>query len=126
MSAQKIEYDTKVAKLVRVLITKASELETLIDDEQYPLGTRPAVRAAWAIKSGPWAAWHGTAYSILRSVCGSDAHPLLREWYRHCDDAVVDCVRRGAGILEAFLTSWKAGALWATDETKPDEQGVVK
>lgn len=124
---EKIEYDPKVAKLVQRLIVQAAKLEHEIDEEQYPAPVKkPAVRAAWALKSAPWQAWHGAAYSILRSVCGSDAHPLMRSWYRYCDDCVVDCVRRGSGILQAFLVAWKAGALWSTDEAKPNDDGVVK
>lgn len=133
-----IPYNESVAAHVAAVIKLADALETDYDDEHYSDKPedglpRPRVLAARAVKARPFSRFQAAGFNLLRSVCGTDSHPLCREWINYVHSPVVDAVRRGAGILEGFLDSWKAGALWPTSgepeqptrELKPEEFGKV-
>jgi hypothetical protein len=115
-----IPYNETTAALVEKLILDADTLEKDIDEEHYSDQAadgrpRPAVRAAWAVRARPFARWTTASFTILRSVCGADEHPLCRKWLSDVHSPVVNAVRAGAGVLEGFLDAWKAGSLWPVE-----------
>lgn len=116
-----IPYSDAIAAHVQAVINLAELAERDIDEEHYSdLATdglpRPKVHAALAVKSRSFSRVQAAGFNLLRSVCGSDQHPLCREWVTFVHSPVVDSMRRAAGILEGFLDSWKAGALWPSDD----------
>jgi len=133
-----IPYNDTVAEHVQAVIKLVDTLEMDYDDEHYSDDPadghcKPRVLAARAVKARPFSRFQAAGFNLLRSVCGTDSHPMCREWINYVHSPVVDAVRRGAGILEGFLDAWKAGAIWPTSgeperparELKPEEFGKV-
>lgn len=120
-----IPFEPALGKRVGKLIRDAGRLEKLIDEEGYSAypSSRPAVASALAVQAAPWSRWSSSGLNIIRSVCGSAEHPLVKAWLYFVIERenVVDTVRRGRGILQAFLDDWRAGTLWAVGIIKEDE-----
>lgn len=121
-----IPFNETTAGLVQRLIEEADTLERDIDEEHYSEKEtdglpRPKVRAAWAVRARPFARWTTAAFTILRSVCGSDLHPLCRKWLNDVHSPVVNAVRCGAGVLEGFLDAWRSDSLWPVSEEQGKE-----
>jgi len=116
-----IPYHEPTAALVQQLLKDADALEVDYDTEPYSDKPedghqRPFAKAAWAVKTRPFARFQAAGFAVLRAICGSDGHPLCRQWLTDVHSPVVYAVRKGAGILEGFLVAWQLGGLWSSSD----------